>query len=381
MQMTTVNAGDARTAAESAESAAKIFRAGGLVVFPTETVYGVGAIATSEKGVKALRDLKTRPSASPFAVHMPGPGAAAKYVDTSIPLVKRLVRKLLPGPVTLVVDVAPEVIEQKLRDLGLPMEAADRIYHANTVGLRSPDHALGQQILGSVDEPVIASSANLRGEAPPLEAIQSAKSIGDKVGMIVDGGMTQYAKASTVVLVKGTDAASATMTIAREGVYDERFIRKIMRWNLLIVCSGNTCRSPMAEVIARDILAKQRGVDIDQLEEAGVSVTSAGSMAMPGSPAADQAQQAMEKMGLNLNSHRSRPLTVELINEADVVYCLTESHRAGVLAMSPNADQKTVLLDPSGDIDDPFGADLKTYQRCAEVIRRCLQKRLKEQQP
>lgn len=371
------------TVAVTARRAGEIFEQGGLVVFPTETVYGVGASSLSLKGYGALCELKSQEEGRPFTVHLPDPAAAERYIDTSSPMLRRLIKKVFPGPVTLMVDVSDDVIRIKLRDLGLPPDAATRLYHQNTVSLRCPDHPLAQAVLGVSGIPVIAGSANRQGEDPPYDAAEAAARLDGEVDLIIDGGRSRYAKPSTVVRVRyplpGTPGG-LKITVEREGVYDTRFIQKLMRWTMLVVCSGNTCRSPMAEGLAKMLLAQQRGINVEDLEPAGLRVISAGTLAHSGAPAAEEAVEALKKFGVDLSRHRSRQLTPELIHEADVIYCMTGAHLQAVLAMSPAADGKSVLLDPGGDIEDPMGSDLTTYQRCAERLRRRLAQRLKEQQ-
>lgn len=380
MQVTTVQEGDVDQAQETARQAAQVLMSGGLVVFPTETVYGVGASVASPRGLNALRALKDRPENQPFTVHMPDPASAERYIDTSSAMMQRILAKLFPGPVTLVVDVSDDIIEQRLKSLNLPNDARSRLYFNNTIGLRCPDHPLAQQILGAIADPVVASSANRRGETPPYDAQDAAASIGDKVDLIVDGGRSRYAKPSTIVRVEGS-GVSRKVTVVRPGVYDERFIRKLLRWTALFVCSGNTCRSPMAEAIAAKLLAEQRGIAVEDLEAAGIRVMSAGVFAASGAPATSEAVEAMRKQDVDLSRHRSRPITPEMIHEADVIYCMTQDHLRAVLDIVPSAASKAMLLDPNRDIDDPMGSGPTAYQRAAEMIRRRLQQRLKEQQP
>jgi protein-tyrosine phosphatase len=166
--------------------------------------------------------------------------------------------------------------------------------------------------------------------------------------------------------------------VLREGVYDERYIRKMMRPTILFICSGNTCRSPMAAAIARSLL-KGPG-DGRQSDEAAARVLSAGVAAESGAGASPQAVEAMTQQGLDLSAHRSRPLTLDLAREADVILCMTAAHRLAVLQVDPTAADKTRLLDPDGDIDDPFGAEGEVYRRCAELLRLKIERVLKEQQ-
>jgi protein-tyrosine phosphatase len=83
-------------------------------------------------------------------------------------------------------------------------------------------------------------------------------------------------------------------------------------------------------------------------------------------------------MGADLSRHRSRPLTVELIHQADVIFTMSRSHAAAVTALVPSASEKTMTLDPDGDIDDPIGGDLVLYQQLASYMRELLDKRLDE---
>lgn len=365
---------------ETVRQAAEVFTSSGLVIFPTETVYGLGASALSDAGYAALRAVKGRPDAQPLTVHIPNAAAADKYADLSHPTLRRFVRKVFPGPVTLVVDVNEETIRAKLEALGGPPDLRERLYHQNTVGLRCPDHPLGQQVLGAVDAPIVASSANKRGDPPPQDVDQAAAAVGEFARLVVDGGPCRYAKPSTIVRIQ-LAGNQPKLSVQRPGVYDERVIRKLLRWTMLLVCSGNTCRSPMAEGLARQMLAQARNLPLADLEAAGVRVVSAGAFATAGAPATPEAVEALAKFGVDLTRHRSRPLTPQLIQEADVVYCMTAGHQRAVLDLVPAAADKVLPLDPNGDIDDPLGSSPTVYQRCAEVIRRRLEQRLKEQQP
>jgi protein-tyrosine phosphatase len=380
MQVTTVREHDLEQAQQTARQAADLLARGELVVFPTETVYGVAASAASDAGYAALCTLKGEEPGRPFTVHLPDPASAERYIDVTSPLLRRLMHKVWPGPVSLIVDVTEEQIQTRMRDLGVSEHARPRIYHNHTVSLRCPDHPLAAMILGAQRSPIVASSANRRGDAPALDADEAARSLGRDVSMVVDGGRSRYGKASTLVRVRGT-GGGVKITVERAGVYDERFIHKLLRWTMLVVCSGNTCRSPMAEGLAKQMLAEQRGIKAEELDTAGVRVISAGAFAGPGAPATAEAIDALQRFGADISKHRSRSLTPDLIHEADVIYCMTHAHRDAVLAMVPAAEGKTFLLDPNGEIEDPIGSDLTAYQRTAEVIRRRLSQRLKEQQP
>ena len=385
MQVTSVPLDDTALLSEVAREAGRAFDGGGLIVFPTETVYGIGASAASDKGFAALLEVKGREQTQPFTLHIPDPQSAGRYVDVSNPRVRRLIEKLFPGAVTLVVDVPEDVMFDRLTKLSreLSVDAkvlGSRLYHNSTIGLRCPDHPIAQRLLAATGAPVVASSANKRGQPPPMDVEAAARAVGESAELIVDGGRCRYAKPSTIIRIKQTSSGPA-IVVDREGVYDERAIRRMLRYTMLIVCSGNTCRSPMAEVIAKQIISAERALGMDDLESAGVRILSAGAFTSSGMPAAREAVEAMSKLNIDLSKHRSRVLTAELIREADVIYCMTESHLDAVLDVDPSAKTKAMLLDPNGDIDDPIGGSLTVYQRCAELIRRRLEMRIKEEQP
>jgi protein-tyrosine phosphatase len=191
--------------------------------------------------------------------------------------------------------------------------------------------------------------------------------------LIITAGPTRYSKPSIFLMVKQT-----AYEILRPGVYDQRIVERLLRTTLLYVCSGNTCRSPMAEAITRNILAQKLGVSEAELEKKGVNVISAGSFAMPGARAAAAAVEALRPHGVDLSRHRSRPLSVELIHEADIVFAMGRQHLQAVLALVPSAADKVVTLNPEGDIEDPIGSDLSTYQSLAGQLHTLIEKQLAE---
>jgi len=152
----------------------------------------------------------------------------------------------------------------------------------------------------------------------------------------------------------------------------------MIEYSVLFVCTGNTCRSPMAAGLARQLLAELKGVPIDQLEQAGVRVRSAGVATGGGSPATPEAIEAMKQAGVDISDHRSTPVNEDLIQDADVIFTMTTSHRNAVLVFDPKAAGKTRRLLDEQDVADPIGGPQSLYLRTAELIRDGLRQRIAE---
>jgi protein-tyrosine phosphatase len=358
------------TFAEVTGRAADELSRGHLVAFSTETVYGVAARADLSEAVTRLRAVKARGPDRAFTVHIAAPNDVFAYAPSLPGLAHRLILKAWPGPLTLIVDVdnpstAPAVAE-------LDRSAVSAIYHKNTIGLRCPDDRVAAAILGSVRAPVVAASANLAGKPPPVTGSEILADLGGKIELIVDSGPTKYARPSTIVRV---DASS--YKVIREGVYDAGIVRRMTKLRILFVCTGNTCRSPMAEGLAKKMLVDRLGCTVDELPERGVEVSSAGT-AGGGGGASDHAVAVMNRRDVSLSDHVSTPLSADQLQQADHIFVMTEGHRDAVLSMEPSVADRVSLLVDGENVRDPVGGSESDYEECARMVEQGLQSRLQE---
>jgi len=146
---------------------------------------------------------------------------------------------------------------------------------------------------------------------------------------------------------------------------------------ILFVCTGNTCRSPMAEALCKQMIATKLKCTINDLDDRGVMVMSAGLSASLGGRAAPEAIQVMSSMNIDLGDHETQPFTEALGRHADVIYTMTRSHRDAIVTQFPAASERTFMLcTDQTDVCDPIGGPTERYQRCASLLRSELEKRL-----
>ena len=188
-------------------AAADILRSGGLVAFPTETVYGLGANASNDRAVASIFAAKSRPQFNPLIVHVTDLAAAEAFVAFS-PLARDLAGNFWPGPLTLVLPRKPDARLSLLVSAGL-----------DTVAIRIPSHPLARKLIAAAGCPVAAPSANASGQVSPTTAAHVAQSLGDRVNTILDGGPTAHGIESTVI---GFESGKPVMlrpgAVAREDI-------------------------------------------------------------------------------------------------------------------------------------------------------------------
>ncbi len=178
---------------------AEIIKSGGLVAFPTETVYGLGADATDKNAAQKIYAAKGRPSDNPLIIHISAPEDAEKYAFTS-PLFYRLAKAFMPGPLTVILPK---------RDI-IPHEVTGGL---DSVAVRCPSHETARKLIFASGVAIAAPSANLSGSPSPTCAEHVKKDMEGRIDAIIDGGDCEIGLESTIVKLDGEDS----LTLLRPG--------------------------------------------------------------------------------------------------------------------------------------------------------------------
>jgi protein-tyrosine phosphatase len=246
----------------------------------------------------------------------------------------------------------------------LPKRVREVVVPNGTVGLRVPANQMSQDVLRMMTGPIVLTSANRSGSPDAVTAEEVVSEVGSEVAIVLDDGRCRYGQPSSVVRVEDNH-----FKVLREGVVGEATLRRLASVIVLFVCTGNTCRSPMAELLMRAQLAECIGCPLDELEEHGVVVISAGIAAAPGCPPASEAVQVMREQGLDLSRHEAQPLTDQLVQHADLILTMTQSHLHSIVERWPHAAHRTRVLMPNrADVLDPIGQTVGAYRNCASQI-------------
>jgi tRNA threonylcarbamoyl adenosine modification protein (Sua5/YciO/YrdC/YwlC family) len=335
---------------ELAAKAARLLQEGRVVALPTETVYGLAVRADSPLAVERLVEAKGRPARMPLTWHASSAEALDRYELVS-PMARRLAARYWPGPLTMLLPGVPAGLE--------------RVASEGMTGLRVPAHPLTQEILAAAQTPIVMTSANRNGDKPAADPDEVERLLGAHIDLLIDTGPARLGEASSVLLL-----APPRMELQREGLHTLDVLRRSAGLRIAFVCTGNTCRSPMAMALARGMLAQRLHVSAPEIARFGFEVRSFGVAAAVGSPASQHAREVMRDDGFDLEQHISTAAQAQDFSHYDEVYALTRSHLMSLRAMvPPKQSERFELLDPHGrDVPDPFGGNKAEYRRTADAL-------------
>jgi protein-tyrosine phosphatase len=239
--------------------------------------------------------------------------------------------------------------------------------------MRAPAHEAILEVLRQLSGPLLLTTPG----RPARDAAGVLHEAGDRVDLVLDDGPSSFPDPPTVVEVNGS-----SWQVLQPGVLSHERLQAQLACLIVFVCTGNTCRSPLAEALCKKQLADRLSCRVEELPARGFCVCSAGLAAMMGGGAAVEAMDVAQSYGADLSGHRSQILSRALALQADYLVAMTQSHLYGIEERFGPLDSAARLLDPQGeDIADPLGGDHEVYAECGKQIWQLVEALVKEIQP
>lgn len=346
----------------------QVLKEGGIIVYPTDTLYGLGVDMTNHKAINKLLHLKRRNIRSPISLMVDSIASMESIVGKISPKKQALMKNILPGKFTILLKNKNNEEERN--------EGKISWSHLNQskIGFRIPDNAVCHELSLHISSPISSTSANISGQDSVLSIPEVISQFGNKLDLILDAGPMKSTKGSTVI-----DLSKLPFMIFREGDISMSQLNELLpgisfekrrtRFTIVFVCSGNICRSPMGEGILKAMVEKTKFKDVFQIE-------SAGTLNLGPIHAHDFSIKVADDNEIDVSTHKAKMINERIVEDSSIIFCMALDHLQYLRRNYPLYKNKFYLLKdwqrdkplaiPS--IADPIGHELEFFEKTYSEI-------------